>query len=145
MSANQAFLLATRHGGLALRREDLGIIAVGAKANLVVFEGDSPGMLGWLDPAEAVITHSNIGDVEHVIVDGKFVKRDFKLSVKEYDSIKKRFLRSMRRIQKLWKGIPYPVLNGLFLGVSEYARAETVDTLRGPGDGIGEPNLSWGS
>ena len=142
MSVNQAFLLATRHGGLALRREDLGIIAVGAKADLVVFDGDSPGMLGWLDPVEAVISHSNVGDVEHVIVNGKFVKRGFKLLAKDYDSVKRRFVRSARRIQKLWSEIPYPVLEGLFLGVSEYTNTETIDTLRGPGDGKGAPNLS---
>ncbi|KAK0639563.1 amidohydrolase-like protein [Cercophora newfieldiana] len=36
MSVNQAFLMSTRHGGLALRRNDLGIIAPGAKADLAV-------------------------------------------------------------------------------------------------------------
>jgi cytosine/adenosine deaminase-related metal-dependent hydrolase len=46
MTANQAFLLATRNGGLALRRGDLGVIKVGAKADLVVFDGLSPNMLG---------------------------------------------------------------------------------------------------
>jgi cytosine/adenosine deaminase-related metal-dependent hydrolase len=135
MSVNQAFLLATRHGGLALRRQDLGVIAVGAKADLVVFNGDSPGMLGWLDPVEAVITHSNVGDIEHIIVNGRFVKRDFKLLVKDLEDIKRRFVRSARRIQKAWTDIPFPVLKGKFLGVSEYAKTEVVDTLRGPGSG----------
>lgn len=36
MSVNQAYLMATRHGGLALHRPDLGVLAVGAKADLVV-------------------------------------------------------------------------------------------------------------
>lgn len=53
-------------------------IAAGAKADLVIFDGGSPGKLGWLDPVEAVINHSNVGDVEHVIVGGTFVKRDGK-------------------------------------------------------------------
>jgi cytosine/adenosine deaminase-related metal-dependent hydrolase len=76
ISINQAFSLATRHGGLALRRDDLRIIAVGAKADVLVFNGDSPSMLGWLDPVEAAMMHSNVGDVECVLVDGKFVKKD---------------------------------------------------------------------
>src|SRR3569833_3342079 len=47
MSVDQAFLLATRKGGLALRRNDIGVIAEGAKADLVVWDGDSPALLGW--------------------------------------------------------------------------------------------------
>ncbi|EON98427.1 putative amidohydrolase family protein [Phaeoacremonium minimum UCRPA7] len=70
VSANQAFLMATRHGGLALHRDDLGIIAEGAKADLVVFSTDSPGLLGWVDPVAAVILHANVGDIEHVLVGG---------------------------------------------------------------------------
>lgn len=46
MSVNQAFLLATRHGGLALRRQDIGVLVEGAKADIVIFNGDSPGLLG---------------------------------------------------------------------------------------------------
>ncbi len=39
MSVDQAFLLATRHGGLALRRDDLGVITPGAKADLTIWDG----------------------------------------------------------------------------------------------------------
>lgn len=39
MSVHQACLLATRNGGLALRRQDIGVLAVGAKADIVVFNG----------------------------------------------------------------------------------------------------------
>ena len=76
MSVNQAFLLATRNGGLALKRPDLGVIAPGAKADIVVFKGDSPNMIGWVDPVAAVILHSNVGDVEHVLVNGQFKKKE---------------------------------------------------------------------
>ena len=66
-TVNQAFLLATRSGGLALRRPDLGVIRKGAKADLVVWNArESPALLGWRDPVAAVL---------NVMVDGKFVKR----------------------------------------------------------------------
>lgn len=76
MSVNQAFLLATRSGGLAIRKSDLDILAVGAKADLVVWNGRSPSMLGWRDPVAAVVLHASVGDIKHVLVNGKFTKRD---------------------------------------------------------------------
>jgi len=45
MSVEQAFLLATRHSGLSLRRDDLSVVAEGAKADLVFWDGTSPAML----------------------------------------------------------------------------------------------------
>jgi len=138
MSVNQAFLLATRHGGLALKREDLGVIQVGAKADIVVWDAESPSMLGWVDPVAAVILHASVGDIEAVLVDGKFVKKDRKLIMAKgtYADVKSRFLESARRIQAIWKdlpapddskaGLPYPVTS-----------ADTVDSLRGDGDGYG--------
>jgi cytosine/adenosine deaminase-related metal-dependent hydrolase len=133
MSVEQAFLLTTRAGGLALRRPDIGVLVEGAKADLVVFDGTSPNMLGWDDPVAAVILHSNTGDVEHVLVNGEFRKRDFKLVVPGYAETQKRFLASARRIKELWKQMPYPVLEGPFpytAGVN-YSDAMTADVVRG--------------
>ncbi|KAL5317073.1 hypothetical protein ACEPPN_016127 [Leptodophora sp. 'Broadleaf-Isolate-01'] len=137
MSVNQAFLLATRHGGLALRRQDIGVLVEGAKADMVIFNGDSPGLLGWVDPVAAVILHSNVGDIEHVLVDGKFVKRDGKLAVENYAGIQQRFLESARRLQQLWKETPYPTLEGTFNDIADYEPVKEVDTLRGDGTGYG--------
>lgn len=141
MSVNQAFLLATRNGALALRRPDLGIIAVGAKADVVVFNGDSPGMLGWLDPVAAVILHSNVGDVETVIVDGKVVKRDGELLFEDYEGVKRRFLESARKVQRFWKEMPYPNLEGEWSPGVEFNDTKKVDVVRGPGDGYGQQFL----
>ena len=138
MSVYQAFLLATRHGGLALRRRDVGILAVGAKADVVVWDGTSPSMLGWADPVAAIILHANVGDIEHVVVDGKFKKRDGRLVVDDYAGVQQRFLQSARRIQQVWTQTPLPVVEGEFSSGYEYQDARTADTLRGPGNGYGQ-------
>ncbi|TDZ19395.1 5-methylthioadenosine/S-adenosylhomocysteine deaminase [Colletotrichum orbiculare MAFF 240422] len=139
MTANQAFLMATRNGGLALRRPDLGIIAEGAKADVVVWDGESPALLGWVDPVAAVILHASVGDVEHVIVDGKFVKKDRKLVAPEYADVRTRFLDSARKIQQTWRDIPFQALEGSFSSSgAPYETPLEVDVLAGEGSGYGE-------
>ncbi|KAK1758986.1 hypothetical protein QBC47DRAFT_457348 [Echria macrotheca] len=116
MSVNQAFLLSTRHGGLALRREDLGVLVEGAKADLVVWNAkDAPGMLGWNDPVAAVVLHAGVGDVEAVMVDGEWVKKGGRLVFEGYyDAFRERFLSSARRIQAKMLATP-----SVFPGVGE--------------------------
>ena len=135
MSVEQAFSLITRAGGLALRRSDLGVIQVGARADLVVFGTDSPNMVGWSDAIAAIIMHSNVGDVEDVMVDGKFVKQNGQLIRTDYPDLVKRFKASASRIQQIWSTIAPPQLVGLFENYTPYATADTIDTQRGPGTG----------
>ncbi|KAF1945389.1 Metallo-dependent hydrolase, partial [Clathrospora elynae] len=137
MSVEQAFYLITRAGALALRRPDLGIIAAGAKADLAIFDGESPNMLGWGDAVAAIILHSNVGDVEHVLVGGEWVKRDGKLLFHGYEGVKRRFAQSARRIQRIWREIEWPALDsqGLWLNVTEWGYTQVIDTLRGEGTG----------
>lgn len=138
MSANQAFLLATRAGGLALRRPDVGVLVEGAKADIVVFDGTAPNMLGWVDPVAAVMLHSNVGNVQHVMVDGKFKKRDFNLTVgDDYAEVQQQFLNSARRIQAIWEATPLPDLEGDYPYSSgvPYGEAVTVDVVRGNSTG----------
>ncbi|KAH9997822.1 amidohydrolase family protein [Xylariaceae sp. FL0662B] len=144
MSVVQAFQLATRHGGLALRRPDLGVIAPGAKADLVVFDGRSPGMLGWVDPVAAVVLHAGVGDMVHVMVDGKFRKRDGKLTFQGYDGVVDRFLKSAEKIQDTLSRKPAPVLEGRMFGITEYGRTREVNTKRGEGTGYGTQFLDRG-
>ncbi|KAI6322185.1 hypothetical protein MCOR30_007735 [Pyricularia oryzae] len=139
MSTDQAFLLATRSGGLALHRDDLGVIREGAKADLVVWDGESPAMLGWLDPVAAVILHASVGDIESVMVDGKWVKKDRKLVVGDYADVKRRFLATAKKIQDIWVDTPLPTpeeLQSMF--PFPLVRADQLDVQRGEGDGYGE-------
>lgn len=120
--------MATRQGGRALRRDDIGVIKVGAKADLVVFNGDSPNMLGWSDPIAAVVLHANPGDIEHVLVNGEFRKRDFKLvdKVLDWGTVREKFLDASRRIQQQIKEPP-PMPERLW-GVGEFGDVEMVST-----------------
>ncbi|PSN59903.1 Metallo-dependent hydrolase [Corynespora cassiicola Philippines] len=136
MSVEQAFYLMTRAGGLALRRPDLGVLVEGAKADVLVMDGDSPNMLGWNDPIAAVILHSNPGDVEGVVVGGQWAKRDGKLTYDGYADVKRRFKESAKRIQNDYAGQEWgPVDQGLFQQTSFIGHPRVVDTL--PGDGTG--------
>ncbi|RAH55930.1 amidohydrolase family protein [Aspergillus piperis CBS 112811] len=142
MSVNQAFLLATQRGGLALRRPDLGVIAQGAKADVLVWNGNSPGMLGWDDPVAAVVLHANAGDIKHVLVGGSFQKRDGAIVASGYPALRERFLTTAKKIQAIWKKKALPVLEGEFPESGyEYGRVPLADVQRGEGTGYGEQYL----
>jgi cytosine/adenosine deaminase-related metal-dependent hydrolase len=136
MSVEQAFYLITRAGALALRRPDLGAIKIGAMADIVVFGTDSPNMVGASDPIAAIVLHSDVGDVEDVLVDGLFVKKNGKLMSPEYQSTKIAFIDSAKRIQEHWAQIQWEPLEDFQSGLSgPTARIPVIDTQRGPGTG----------
>lgn len=78
----EAYNLATIRGARAAKMGDrVGSIAEGKQADLVIFSGTSPGMVGAAqhDPVAAIILHSNPSDIEYVIVDGVVRKSAGKL------------------------------------------------------------------
>ncbi|KAF5614743.1 amidohydrolase family [Fusarium sp. NRRL 52700] len=137
MSVVQAFSLATRAGGLALRRPELGTIREGAKADLIAWNAaESPSLLGWTDPIAAIMLHASVGDILHVMVNGDFVKRDGKLAIANYETIRRRFLESARRIKNIYQDLDYPSLGGEFNGGgNDYGEARVADTERGKSNG----------
>lgn len=79
LSVEAAFNLSTIKGAEAIRMEgEIGRIAEGYKADIVVFDGLSPGMLcaAQHDPVAAIILHSSPADIDLVLVDGIMRKRD---------------------------------------------------------------------
>lgn len=137
VSVAQAFLLATRNGGLALGRKDLGVITKGAKADLLVWDGRLPSLLGWADPIAAVIQHASIGDIDHVLVDGDFVKRDKKLTSKTYSKDVDHFLDAAARIQQTLRQTPLHPQVGNWLGGFPFGEQYQTDVQSGEGNGYG--------
>ena len=136
-SVAQAFLLATRNGGLALGRKDLGVITKGAKADLLIWDGKSPSLLGWADPIAAVMLHASIGDIEHVLVDGNFVKQDRKLTIESFEDDVEKFLEAAKRIQQKLRETPLVPQSGAWLGGLTFGEQQHIDVQRGNGTGYG--------
>ncbi|GAB1512627.1 amidohydrolase family protein [Actinophytocola sp. KF-1] len=101
LRADQVVAWATRGGAHALGRTDLGSLAAGQKADVVLIKNDdSPVSFPVLNPYGHVAFQAQRGDVHTVLVDGRVVKRDHKLV-------------------------------GIDLGVARRAVGSTVDYLRG--------------
>ena len=74
-TAADVFSAATLGGAQALGRDDLGRIAVGAKADRVLWEGESLWMAPLRDPVRNIVYNAQAADVDTVIVNGRVVLR----------------------------------------------------------------------
>jgi cytosine/adenosine deaminase-related metal-dependent hydrolase len=74
-TAADVFNAATLGGARALGRDDLGRIAVGAKADLLFFDAASTWMVPLRDPIKNVVYSAQAADVHTVMVNGKLVMR----------------------------------------------------------------------
>jgi cytosine/adenosine deaminase-related metal-dependent hydrolase len=63
----------TVQGAKALQRDDLGKLAVGAKADLVAIRLDGAHVIPVVDPRNALVWRGQAGDVWASAVDGKLV------------------------------------------------------------------------
>jgi 5-methylthioadenosine/S-adenosylhomocysteine deaminase len=75
-TAADVFNAATLGGATALGREDLGRIAPGAKADLLVWEGQSLTMTPLRDPIKNIVYSAQSEDLASVIIDGQFVMKN---------------------------------------------------------------------
>ena len=72
-TAAHVFDAATLGGARALGRDDLGRIATGAKADLVLWKGRSWGMTPLRDPVKNLVYNATAEDVDRVYVNGRLV------------------------------------------------------------------------
>lgn len=81
-TVEEAFNMGTIQGARAVGMQDsIGSLAVGKKADILIFDGQSPSMVcaAQHDPVAAVVLHSSPADIEVVIVDGVIRKRHWML------------------------------------------------------------------
>ena len=75
-TAADVFEAATLGGARALGRDDLGRIAPGAKADLLIWEGESLFMTPLRDPVRNIVYSAQAEDLATVLIDGEVVMRD---------------------------------------------------------------------
>ncbi|MDI9221063.1 chlorohydrolase family protein [Pantoea sp. EA-12] len=83
-SAADYYRMATLGGAKALGREDLGRLAPGCQADMIVISLDQPALGQIFDPITALVLNGNGRDVQTVIVAGKTVVRDRELVNSRY-------------------------------------------------------------
>jgi cytosine/adenosine deaminase-related metal-dependent hydrolase len=72
-TARDVFNTATLGGATALGRDDLGRIAPGAKADLLIFDGETLNMAPLRDPVKNLVYYAEMEDLHTVIIDGRTV------------------------------------------------------------------------
>ena len=81
-SVQDAYALGTIQGARAVGMQDqIGSLAVGKKADIIVFDGLAPSMIcgSQQDPVTAIVMHSTPGDICMTFVDGILRKSESKL------------------------------------------------------------------
>jgi cytosine/adenosine deaminase-related metal-dependent hydrolase len=81
LRAHQVVEWATKGGAHAIGRTDLGTLAAGRKADVVLIKNDdSPVSFPLLNPYGHIAFQAQRGDVHTVLVNGRVVKRDHRLT-----------------------------------------------------------------
>jgi 5-methylthioadenosine/S-adenosylhomocysteine deaminase len=80
LTARKMLEIATVNGAHVAGLEDrTGTLTPGKKADIVVIDATAINVAPVHDPVAAVVLSADVSNVEHVLVDGEFRKRDFRL------------------------------------------------------------------
>lgn len=74
--AMEALRMGTLYGAKTLRIHDIGLLAVGMKADFVAVNIDQPHFIPYIDPISHIVYSASAKDVKHVWVDGKQIVKD---------------------------------------------------------------------
>jgi 5-methylthioadenosine/S-adenosylhomocysteine deaminase len=102
-TARDAFDAATLNPARYLGREDLGRLAPGAKADLVVWDTLTPRMTPLYDPIRNLVYYAGSEEVRSVMIDGRWIIRDGELPGTDLTQV-------LRRVQagaeRMWARYP---------------------------------------
>ncbi len=93
---------ATVGAARGLLRDDLGRIAPGTQADLVVVDLGRPATAPALDPVRNFIYYASASDVRHVLVGGKVVVEDGRVLTLDEQSIRGR---AQAACERIWSAV----------------------------------------
>jgi len=88
MPASAVWDIATAQGARAVGRDDIGILAVGKKADLITIALDTPTPINEKNVYDQLVLFRNPEDVSEVMVDGKLLKESGRLLTLDEKAIK---------------------------------------------------------
>ena len=88
MPASAVWDIATAQGARAIGRDDLGVLAVGKKADLITIALDTPTPINERNVYDQLVLFRNPEDVSEVMVDGKLLKDSGRLLTLDEKAIK---------------------------------------------------------
>ncbi|KAF7294535.1 5-methylthioadenosine/S-adenosylhomocysteine deaminase n1 [Mycena indigotica] len=135
-----AFNLGTIKGARAVGMEgQIGSIAVGKLADLVIIDGESPATIcaAEHDPVAAIVMHASVRDIETVIVDGKIRKRGGKLLAVQgpagenlqWKTVARKLMESRLRIEAEYRKIDMKSATTRIMEVFQMKSENFVDSL----------------
>ena len=98
MTARQALRMATAGGAAALKRGDIGSLAIGKQADIALFRPSGVAAAGFENDPLAGLILGSPARAAHVMVQGRFVVRDGRLTRVEEDAIAERHQAVVARI-----------------------------------------------
>jgi 5-methylthioadenosine/S-adenosylhomocysteine deaminase len=98
VSTGMLFHAATVGGATALRRDDIGRLAPGAKADLVLVDLHHPDMMPARDPLRSLVFHAADRAVRDVYVAGRRIVADGKVTTLDHQSAGERLTEAQKRM-----------------------------------------------
>ena len=95
------FKMATMDGANALGWEHLGVIEVGARADLIAVDRNHPHLVPEYDPVSNIVYAAHTGDVKLVMVDGDLLMEDRNLKFIEENEVLEQVRRRAKKYQKM--------------------------------------------
>lgn len=89
---------ATRDAALALGRDDLGLIAAGQRADLVMFDLSSSRYQPVWDPLKALITNGSAADLALSMVEGRVLLRNGRVTIADAAAVTRRGTAAIARV-----------------------------------------------
>jgi cytosine/adenosine deaminase-related metal-dependent hydrolase len=98
MTARQALRMATSGGAATLKRDDIGSLAVGKQADIALFRPSGVAAAGFENDPIAGLVLGSTPRATHVLVQGRFVVRDGRLTAEDEEAIASRHRAVVARI-----------------------------------------------
>lgn len=101
-TALDVFNAATLNAARLLKRDDIGRVAVGAKADILLWNLHGFSLIPCRDPIRNLVYSAEPADLHHVMVDGRWLMRDGDLLTVDEQAVKRNFEAAARRV---WSSI----------------------------------------